>query len=488
MPSHGRPPTRREFLYQLAGAAAAASTRPLGATQPGRKRVVVIGGGLAGLCAAYELTSAGHAVTLLEGQERPGGRVHTLRQPFSDGLYAEAGASRIPVSHDLTVGYARRFELPLVSFEPAGLPSVRYAYRQRVRSVPGAPFEWPAAVPVRHRQLTPTEVRQRYITPLVDQITNPLAADWIPPALARYDTITRDQYLRARGVSESVLHLMNLGSTPIARFRSFLDVLRELAVGPELRRRNGVSEDRMLKIDGGNDRLPHAFADRLREQIRYGCRVWRIKNGAAGAAVFFTHAGSSESIQCDYVVCAVPFSVARRLEFSPALSAAKSAVVNGLRYVSVVRVYAQCRERYWTADGSSGFGDTDHPMELWDATYGQPGSRGILMAFFQGPKARSLGGSSNSKQLQYGLSAMNDVYPGVHTMYERGVVKNWDADPWARGAVAYLLPGQVTAFDAHMATPEGRIHFAGEHASSLRGWMQGALESGRRVAQEIDGR
>ena len=61
-----------------------------------KKRVIVIGAGLAGLCAAYKLDARGHDVTVLEAQDRPGGRVHTLRSPFSGGLYAEAGASRIP--------------------------------------------------------------------------------------------------------------------------------------------------------------------------------------------------------------------------------------------------------------------------------------------------------------------------------------------------------------------------------------------------------
>ena len=127
-------------------------------------------------------------------------------------------------------------------------------------------------------------------------------------------------------------------------------------------------------------------------------------------------------------------------------------------------------------------------MEIWDATYGQKGRRGVLMSFIQGPKARELGQASETDQLRFGVRAVEEVYPGVVKAYERGFVKVWDTDPWARGAVAYLLPGQVLTLDRYIARPEGRVHFAGEHASSLRGWMQGALESGRRVAREIDAR
>jgi monoamine oxidase len=483
--------TRRQVVERLAWTAAATaincSLAPLGARRGAGKRVIVVGAGLAGLCAAYELVALGHDVTVLEAQDRAGGRVHTLRKPFSDGLYAEAGASRIPTSHDLTLAYARLFDLPLVPFEPIDLPSIRYAYRYRAKVLTEGAFDWPRSVPADQRQLTPAQVRSRYIEPLADQIVDPFASDWMPPSLRKYDTLTRDEYLRSRRVSDAALHMMNLGSTPVARFRSFLDVLREVAVNRELRRRAGVTEQ-LLRIEGGNDRLPQAFALRLRDRIRYRCTARRIEQNSTGSRVLFEEGGSQHSTSGDYVVCAVPFSIARRLEFSPNLSAQKTAAIEKLPYHSVTRIYLQCRDRYWAREGLSGFADTDHPMEIWDATYGQKGARGILMSFIQGPKARELAQASQNDQLRFGLTAVEDVYPGVLNAYERGFVKVWDTDPWARGAVAYLRPGQVLTLDPHIARPEGRVHFAGEHASSLRGWMQGAFESGRRAAREIDAR
>ncbi len=500
MSSRDRKPTlpkrhsysRREVVERLAWAAAATavgcSLAPLGASAGARKRVIVIGAGLAGLCATYELVALGHDVTVLEAQDRPGGRVHTLRRPFSDGLYAEAGASRIPTSHELTLAYVRQFDLPLAPFEPGDLPWIRYAYRDRAKLPPGGAFEWPAPVPVAQRQLTPAQVRRRYIDPLADQILDPFAYDWIPSSLEKYDQVTRDEYLRRQGVSDAALHMMNLGSTPVARIRSFLDVLREVAVNRELRRRAGVTEDLLLRIEGGNDRLPQAFAYRLHDRIRYRCAARRIEQDSTGATVLFETAGSLHSASGDYVVCAVPFSIARRLEFSPGLSVEKKAAIETLPYHSVTRIYLQCRDRFWVREGLSGFADTDHPMEIWDATYGQKGRRGVLMSLIQGPKARELGQASETDQLRFGVRAVEEAYPGVVKAYERGFVKVWDTDPWARGAVAYLLPGQVLTLDRYIARPEGRVHFAGEHASSLRGWMQGALESGRRVTREIDAR
>jgi hypothetical protein len=64
-------------------------------------------------------------VTMIEARMRPGGRVHTLREPFSDGLYAEAGAARIPDDHDLTLKYLKLFDVPLEPMYPTRLSAVR---------------------------------------------------------------------------------------------------------------------------------------------------------------------------------------------------------------------------------------------------------------------------------------------------------------------------------------------------------------------------
>jgi monoamine oxidase len=132
---------RRQFLRRTAVAIAAAGlNRPQlsGAvrilTAPARK-VLVLGAGMAGLVAAYELSKLGHDVTILEARMRPGGRVHTLREPFSDGLYAEAGAARIPDNHELTLKYVKEFELPLEPFYPSRLSAVCFD-RGRREEVP----------------------------------------------------------------------------------------------------------------------------------------------------------------------------------------------------------------------------------------------------------------------------------------------------------------------------------------------------------------
>ena len=118
---------RRQFIKRSATAVAGVSLSRFNFITAGLapRKIIIIGAGMAGLSAAYELTQLGHDVTILEARARPGGRVHTLREPFSDGLYAEAGAARIPENHDLTLKYVKLFDLPLEPMYPSTLSALR---------------------------------------------------------------------------------------------------------------------------------------------------------------------------------------------------------------------------------------------------------------------------------------------------------------------------------------------------------------------------
>ena len=125
--------TRRQFLRRSALAVAGVGLAPQRLVQttaatvlrgPARK-VLILGAGMAGLVAGYELSRLGHDITILEARRRPGGRVFTLRGPFTDGLYAEAGAARVRDNHNLTLKYIKTFDLPLEPFYPSNLKAVR---------------------------------------------------------------------------------------------------------------------------------------------------------------------------------------------------------------------------------------------------------------------------------------------------------------------------------------------------------------------------
>ena len=151
---------RREFIKELSLSAAGLLFLPYVARARARgeiklagesKNVVVLGGGLAGLAAGYELKRAGHNVTVLEARKAPGGRVRTLRN-FSDGLYAEAGPTSFPQNHSFTWGYATDFGLRLSPVFSIGLDTLAHIRGSRFRISGNGTADVPFALKSRERQ------------------------------------------------------------------------------------------------------------------------------------------------------------------------------------------------------------------------------------------------------------------------------------------------------------------------------------------------
>ena len=481
---------RRDFLKQAALAAGtlSASSRHLVAfgQSLGRrgapKKVIIIGAGLAGLSAAYELTQAGHDVTVLEARTRPGGRVHTLRDPFAEGLYAEAGATRIPNHHDFTLKYVEFFGLTLDPFQPPDSPSVYYVRGKRIRVTPGQKVEWPYDLTPEERALGLSGMRQKYIGSMLGEVGDVTDPSWPPPeVLKKYDRMNRSDFWRSRGASEEAVALLSLGlSDDRVETWATLLMLRNQALNRKF--------ERYYKIRGGNDLLPKAFAARLAEKIQYAAPVVRIEQSAQGVKAVFLRSATYHTWAADYLVCAVPFSVQKNIEVSPPFSIEKQLAIEQLPYLSASKIFLQSKKRFWDGGGSSGFAITELPIRVvLDMTYQQPGTRGILLAYPISLHSRRVTAMSESERINYALGQVELIYPGMRENFEGGVTKCWDEDEWARGASAFYKPGQFSSLLPHVARPEGRIHFAGEHTSVwIDGWMQGALESGNRVAREVN--
>src|SRR5262245_457620 len=312
---------RRDFLKQTAVVAATLSassqmTFALGLRRLERrgasKKVIIIGAGLAGLSAAYELIQAGHDVTVLEARTRPGGRVYTLRDPFAEGLYAEAGAARIPDHHRFTLKYAELFGLTHDHFEPPDLPSVYYAAGKRIQVRPGQKVEWPYDLTAEERALGVNGMRQKYIWSMLNELGDVSDPSWpSPEMLKKYDQMNRFDFWRSRGASPEAVTLLSLGGIDDrVEPRSALVMLRNQALNQKL---NGY-----YKIRGGNDLLPKAFAARLSEKIHYAAPVVRIEQSAQDVKAVFLHAGAYHTLTGDYLICAVPFTVQKNIEVAPA--------------------------------------------------------------------------------------------------------------------------------------------------------------------------
>lgn len=481
--------SRRAFLAHAGTALAPALASACGPAEPRRRppgertRVVVVGAGLAGLAAAHALTRAGVEVLVLEARRRPGGRVHTLRDPFDDGLHAEAGAVFVPGHHAQTLRFCR--ELGVALRAEAGGRGERgtrlFLGGASVRLRPDERPRWPLPLKPRETGLTPAELRSLYLEPAVDAIGDPEHPLWPGEPALRYDAVTMGQLLRHRGASPGAVTLMRLGY--LDEWGDGIDAISALGLMRDLAVNRGSGGS--YRITGGSDRLPAAMAARLGYAVRYGAAATGMEQGRRSVRVRYTMHGRTRTVIADRVVCAIPFTVLRRLAVHPAFSARKSAAVAGLPATSVTRVYLQVRERFWdAADGDSVA--TDLPIMLAaHATEGQQGERGILEAFVTGANARELARLPADVCVRSVREQMARIHPGLESRVERAAVYAWDRDPWARGDYAWFRPGQVRALAPHLATPEGRIHFAGDHTSARPGWMQGALDSGLRAAGEV---
>src|SRR5205807_3783701 len=191
--------TRRQFLRRSAVAAAGVTLAQSNAfatitVRPAAKKILILGAGMAGLVAGYELSQAGHDVTILETRLRPGGRVHTLREPFSDGMYAEAGAGRIPSTHLITRKYVEDFGLKLEPFWPDKLADVYYLRGERVK-VPRGSNPDMAKIPL---QLSREErslenfaaLEDKYIGKAMREVGVVAPEEYPPERLKAYDQTT----------------------------------------------------------------------------------------------------------------------------------------------------------------------------------------------------------------------------------------------------------------------------------------------------------
>jgi monoamine oxidase len=454
--------TRRRFLASAAATmAASAIARPWPISAQTPQRIVVIGAGLAGMCAAFELMRAGHDVTVFEARNRAGGRVYTLREPFADGLYAEAGAMTISSSHTFSLQYAKAFELPLVEVAYPGGTSITYIDGQRANRAVSARQSWGDALTVG---------------------ADADAPDWPPASLRSYDALTVGDVWRKNGVSDEALAVLRLG---------FLGLLGDGidAIGAL----NGLREtalrfpaDKEYRIDGGNDGLPKAFAARLRGRIHYGSPVVRIAHGTSSVRVSVKGASGVHEVEADRLICAVPFTTLRDVIITPAFSPLKQQAIAEALSTSVTRTFLQCRTRFWSADGLSGDALTDLPVAwLSHVTSDQPGPRGIIESYAGGANARRLAAMPLAERLAFVVDQSRAIFPGLPAQFEGGTSVSWSDDPWSKGAYSWFKPGQLALMPPRANGPEGRVHFAGDHTSSLPGWMQGALASAVRVVKEV---
>ncbi|MGH7453556.1 MAG: flavin monoamine oxidase family protein, partial [bacterium] len=241
-----------------------------------------------------------------------------------------------------------------------------------------------------------------------------------------------------------------------------------------------------FRIAGGNDQLPTTLAAQLRERIYYSRPVVKIVHDATGVRITFLENGLQQTISGERLVIAAPFTCVRKIEIVPTLSPEKMKAIATLSYGQILKAPLQFRERFWLKQlDATRKGLQDMIGSVYEASGGQAGPRGLLVAYIPDKSGMALGSIPPEQRLEKILAKVSAIHPEAPRYYEGGYVKWWQEDPWAGGTYAYFRPGEITTVRTMIAKPEGRIHFAGEHTAGWQGYMNGAVESGHRVAEEI---
>ncbi|MBA2253720.1 MAG: flavin monoamine oxidase family protein [Chloroflexi bacterium] len=450
--------------------------------RPGvRKRVVIIGGGLAGLVAAFELQRQGHEPIVLEAQNRVGGRIYTLRD-FAPGVFAEAGGMRIPRVHDLTLRYCELFGLEMEPFmmgNPRGL-----VYVGGVRMTAAEASEQPDRLGFRvaeHERGRSADTLWEAATHDLRQMVKRDGETAWEEIVRQFDQYSLYEFLKLQGFSEGAIEYYTV--------MNFVEADMHNAVVEILREDLGGAYEDMQQIAGGMDRLPNAFYARLERNVRLGAEVHAIDQDPDGVTVHYkTEAGRFQA-RGDYAICTVPFSVLRSIEMMEPFTREKQRAIRQLNYHASTKVLFQVRRRFWEEDDGIVGGATVTDLPIRRMNYPSPNpatERGVLLASYTwGQDALQWGAMDPETRLEEALDDVAQIHPRIRDEFESGASHAWYGDRWARGAFAMFAPEQQSALQADIVKPEGRILFAGEHCSLYHAWIQGALESGIRAAQQI---
>ncbi len=489
-------PPRRPVLRAAAGLGLAATLpMPLRAAPgAGGTNVAVVGAGFAGLHAATLLAGKGARVQVFEAGDRVGGRVWSLRGVFP-GQVAERGAELIDTTHSTLRGLAGAYGLTLESYAANKLPGEEAFY-----------FfgrHWTEAQVV--------EEFRGFVPALRDDLSKLSNG---PTALSYNQT---DRRLDFTPLSD---YLVQRGAGPL--IRAVLDVAYTIEFGREINRQSalamlffiatnkrqaftpfGVFSDERFHIVEGNDAVAQAMAAALPQAVRLGHRLLRVARQADGRVrlSFATAGGTIETVH-DAVVLTLPAPMMRQVEFAASVSlpAGNRFAIDQFDYGTNSKMMIGFNGRPWyersNSNGAS-YSDLANHQSTWETNPSQAKafSRGVLTDFSGGDRGARLDPAKLQTEATAFLVDLDQVYPGSSVLARRdnrgrvqAHLENWSRLPLFQGAYSNNQPGYFTTIEGLYARPAGNVHFAGEHTDSFysyQGFMEGALLSGARAADEV---
>lgn len=496
---HGeRALSRRSFLKMTAcgaGAALVSSALPAWANTSSKngEKIAVIGGGAAGLTAAYRLMQQGYKVTVFEASSRLGGRMFTHDAFNDEGMFCELGGELVDSNHLALKKLCRELGVAVQSLASTETGEELFFFGGRyytLEDLVDARKGTGAFLPVA-KSIAADQAK------LLDA-----SEEWTQYA-RELDEMNLAAYLEAmRGkVEDWVLELLRvayIGEYGLeAEEQSALNLVDMIGVNPKQEFALFGESDEGARIAGGSSRLIEALEKKLKDkvEIKMRHRLVSLASGNQSLEVGLDHDGEPKTQYFSHVVLALPFSVLREVKGLDALELdpLKLAAIQTLGYGTNAKLMLGTTSPVWrkhsftSAAKSDGTFYTDTPAQLfWDTSRGQKGTQGILTNFLGG----KAGEEKKSRAIQQGREALAAMSPVLSQALkpEGELYFRWSTHPFARGSYTCPGPGQYTRLLEVAGAPEleGRLLFCGEHTSvESQGFMNGAIESAERVASHI---
>ena len=460
------------------------------------KRVVILGAGISGMAAAYELSKAGYRCTILEATGRAGGRNLTVRGgdvieetggrqrvgfDQGDHLYANLGPARIPYHHRAILGYCKEFGVELEVFTNDNRAAL-FHNRERF-----------GGKPVAARQVI-TDTRG-YIAELLAKAINRDALEAeitgedkerILDMLVRFGGLNKEQLYKGsnRGGYQGEKIHAGLKAGDVNEPLDLNEILKADFWRYKLHYSHFLNANPTLfQAVGGMDAIAKAFEKRLQPLIRYRTVVTEIRKTPTGVRIVV----GGEAIDADFAICTIPAPVLKDIpnDFSPETRA----TIESITFVPAVKVAFQARRRFWEEDHAiyGGISWTDQDItQIWYPPYGYHRDKGIIMgAYIWGQKpGQRYGDMTPRERLRAAIAEGERIHPGYAAEIESGVSRSWAKTPFQKGG----WPRSRHKSPEALQRPDGAIHFAGDQVTGLPGWQEGAVLGAHMVIKAINER
>lgn len=439
----------------------------------------IIGGGLAGLNAALDLTRRGLDVVVLEARKRVGGRVEN--GILDDGQYVELGGQWIGAGHDMVQDVVERFGLRTVELPGNGNLVVRL--RGQNLEVPSG-GEGPALSPFEVSDLGQGLLRLRRLAQRLrtDQAWSGANDAWLRQDLRRWIKTN----LRTQGAQVRFIEVYIAAFGPMSRNATLLEGLNQVNSGPDLESMlasNGGLNQR--RVQGGMYEVCRAMEEELGDVIRLGAVVQKVEHNDRFATVVLTDGTRVEARQ---VISTLPPKLATRMEYEPPLPAWRAETAAKVPAGNVIKAFLVYTTPFWRGQGLSGQSSTDEGAVrvTFDSTTGE-NERGLLMGYFEGADADTLSSGSASLRQSSFVESVTKTFGEVAGEPIGYIERDWSTEEFTGGCHgAHFAPGVWTSNGPVLAEPLGVLHWAGaEYSARFNGYMEGALRSGLEAAAVV---